>query len=87
MSVASAISHLEEEITLMLKYYIKAREAVECLRTDKDGVVSLEYVIVGAVVCVVVLALFNGTGTASLQGALTSGFTAISGAMTGLPTP
>jgi len=71
----------------MLKYYIKAREAVERLRTDKDGVVSLEYVIVGAVVCVVVLAVFNGTGTTSLRGALNSGFTAISGAMTGLPTP
>jgi pilus assembly protein Flp/PilA len=77
----------KRKITLMLKYYIKAREAVERLRTDKDGVVSLEYVIVGAVVCVVVLALFNGTGTASLQGALTSGFNAISAAMTGLPTP
>jgi pilus assembly protein Flp/PilA len=71
----------------MLKYYIKAREALNRLRTDKDGVVSLEYVIVGAVVCVVVLAVFNGTGTTSLSGALNSGFTAISSAMTGLPTP
>src|SRR5262252_3690484 len=80
-------SNEQEEITHMQKYYIKAREAVERLRTDKDGVVSLEYVIVGAVVCVVVLAVFNGTGTTSLRGALNSGFTAISGAMTGLPTP
>ena len=71
----------------MLKYYFKTTEALKRLRTDKDGVVSLEYVIVGAVVCVVVLALFNGTGTASLQGALTSGFNAIGAAMTGLPTP
>ena len=77
----------KRKITHMLKYYIKAREAVERLRTDKDGVVSLEYVIVGAVVCVVVLALFNGTGTASLRGALSTGFTAISNAMAGLPTP
>ena len=68
----------------MLKYYIKAREAVERLRTDKDGVVSLEYVIVGAVVCIVVLALFNGTGTASLQGALNTGFSSISNTMSGL---
>jgi pilus assembly protein Flp/PilA len=68
----------------MLKYYIKAREAVERLRTDKDGVVSLEYVIVGAVVCAVVIGLFQGTGTNTLTGALTTGFTAIQSAMTGL---
>jgi Flp pilus assembly pilin Flp len=71
----------------MLKYYIKAREALNRLRTDKDGVVSLEYVIVGAVICVVVLALFNGTGANTLNGALTAGFTKIQGAMTALPTP
>ena len=34
----------------MLKYYVKTREALKRLRADKDGVVSLEYVIVGAVV-------------------------------------
>jgi pilus assembly protein Flp/PilA len=68
----------------MLKYYIKATEALHRLRTDKDGVVSLEYVIVGAVVCSVVLLMFKGTGTNSLQGALTTGFTAIAGKFTGL---
>ena len=71
----------------MLKYYVKTCEAVNRLRTDKDGVVSLEYVIVGAVVCVVVLAVFNGTGNTSLRGALNSGFSSITAAMTGLPTP
>jgi Flp pilus assembly pilin Flp len=65
----------------MLKFYVKAREAVERLRTDKDGVVSLEYVIVGACVCAVVLLLFQGTGTNTLNGALTTGFTAIETAM------
>ena len=30
----------------MLKYYIKTTEALKRLRTDKDGVVSFEYVIV-----------------------------------------
>ena len=34
----------------MLKYYVKASEAVRRLRTDKDGVVSFEYVIVAAFV-------------------------------------
>jgi pilus assembly protein Flp/PilA len=68
----------------MLKYYDKTREALQRLRTDKDGVVSLEYVIVGAVVCAVVLALFQGTGANTLTGALTTGFTAIQTSMTGL---
>ena len=40
----------------MLKYYIKTTEALKRLRTDNDGVVSFEYVIVaacheGALVC------------------------------------
>ena len=66
----------------MLKYYVKAREAVKGLRTDKDGVVSLEYVIVAACVCVVVIAAFNTGG--SLPGALTTGFAKITTAMAGL---
>jgi Flp pilus assembly pilin Flp len=66
----------------MLKFFVKASEAVNRLRTDKDGVVSLEYVIVAACVCTVVIAAFNAAG--SLPGALTTGFTAITTAMAGL---
>lgn len=69
----------------MLKYFIKTTEALKRLRTDKDGVVSLEYVIVGACVCAVVLLLFNGTGTNTLSGALNTGFSKIATTMTGLP--
>jgi pilus assembly protein Flp/PilA len=47
----------------MLKYYIKTREALLRLRTDKDGVVSFEYVIVAACIVGAVIAVF-GTGTA-----------------------
>ena len=65
----------------MLKNYI---ETVKRLRTDNDGVVSFEYVIVGACVCAVVIALFQGTGANTLTGALTTGFTAIQTAMAGL---
>ena len=68
----------------MLKYYIKAREAVERLRTDKDGVVSLEYVIVGACIVAVVITVFQGTGANSLTGALSTGFGAIVTAMAAL---
>jgi pilus assembly protein Flp/PilA len=46
----------------MLKYYVKASDLLERLRSDKDGVVSFEYVIVAA--CIVgAVALAFGTGT------------------------
>jgi hypothetical protein len=48
----------------MLKLYVKTRETVERLLTDKDGVVSFEYVIVAACIVAAVAAAF-GTGTAS----------------------
>ena len=47
----------------------------------KDGVVSLEYVVVGAVVVAVVITVFQGTGANSLTGALSTGFGAIVTAM------
>ena len=46
----------------MLKYYVKTTEALKRLRTDKDGVVSFEYVIVAACIVAAVAAAF-GTGT------------------------
>ena len=66
----------------MLKYYIKATEALHRLRTDKDGVVSLEYVVVAGCVVAVVITAFSAGG--SLPGALTTGFTAITTAMAGI---
>jgi Flp pilus assembly pilin Flp len=58
----------------MLKYYIKTREALHRLRTDKDGVVSFEYVIVAAcIVGAVMLAFGTGNGGAiatALNGAI-----------------
>jgi pilus assembly protein Flp/PilA len=69
----------------MLKYFVETSEAFKRLRTDKDGVVSLEYVIVGACVAAVVLVLFTGTGTDTLSGALNTGFGKIASTMTGLP--
>jgi pilus assembly protein Flp/PilA len=63
-----------------LKFYVKAREAVERLRTDKDGVVSFEYVIVAACI-IAVVSLGFGTG-GPLQTALTSAITSIGTALT-----
>ena len=63
----------------MFKHYV---ESVKRLSTDKDGVVSLEYVVVAACVVAVVITAFSAGG--SLPGALTTGFTAITTAMAAL---
>lgn len=61
----------------MLKHYIKTTEALKRLRTDKDGVVSFEYVIVAfAIVSAVALAFGTATGGA-IKDALTTAITAI----------
>ncbi len=70
MSVATAISHLTRGAR-MLKYYIKTREAVLRLRTDKDGVVSFEYVIVAACIVGAVAAVFGGGASGAIGTALT----------------
>ena len=69
----------------MLSYCVKTIEALKRLCSDEQGVVSLEYVIVGACVCAVVLLLFTGTGQNTLSGALNTGFNAIASTMGGLP--
>ena len=60
----------------MLKYYVKTTEALKRLRTDKDGVVSFEYVIVAACIVAAVAAAF-GTGTTGIGTALKPAITAI----------
>ena len=66
----------------MLKYYFRTTEALKRLRTDRDGVVSFEYVIVAACIVAAVAAAF-GTGAASGIGlVLTNAITAIGAAVT-----
>jgi Flp pilus assembly pilin Flp len=65
----------------MLKFYVRACEAAHRLLTDKRGVVSLEYVVVAVAVVTVVGLVFNGTGTTTLKGILTTGFSNIATAM------
>ncbi|MGY2987446.1 pilus assembly protein Flp/PilA [Bradyrhizobium sp. USDA 4508] len=66
----------------MLQSYIKIAEGLRRLRTDKDGVVSFEYVIVAACIVAAVSAAF-GTGTASGIGSvLTTSLTSIGTAVT-----
>jgi pilus assembly protein Flp/PilA len=67
---------------LMLKYYIKASDLVERLRTDKAGVVSFEYVIVAACVVAAVAAAFGSTTGGNIQNALKGAITSITTAVT-----
>jgi Flp pilus assembly pilin Flp len=61
----------------MLKYYIKTREALHRLRTDKDGVVSFEYVIVAACIVAAVVAAFGTTTGTGIGAALKAGIDAV----------
>jgi Flp pilus assembly pilin Flp len=65
----------------MPKSSFKVREAVKRLRADKDGVASFEYVMVAACIVGTVTAAF-GAGPGTIQGALATGFSAITMAIT-----
>jgi hypothetical protein len=56
----------------MLKFYINARDAVERLGTDNDGVVSFEYVIVACCIVAAVAAAFGTTTSSGIGAALTT---------------
>jgi pilus assembly protein Flp/PilA len=56
----------------MLKFYVKATEALKQLRADQNGVVSFEYIIVAACVITIVITFFTGTGSTTIQGALST---------------
>ena len=66
----------------MLKYYIKTTEALKRLRTDKDGVVSFEYVIVAACIVGAVAAAFGNTAAGGIGSVLTSALTALGSKVT-----
>ena len=57
----------------MLKYYVKTTEALKRLRTDEDGVVSFEYIIVAFCIVAAVAAVFGATGSSGISGALSAG--------------
>ncbi len=66
----------------MLKIYVKTSDLLARLRTDKDGVVSFEYVIVAACIIAAVSAAFGGGAAGTIGGALTGGITTITQAFT-----
>ena len=54
----------------MLSVYVKTTEALKRLRTDSDGVVSFEYLIVAFCIVVAVAAVFGTSTTSGIGGAL-----------------
>ena len=66
----------------MLKLYIKTTEALKRLRTDQDGVVSFEYIIVAACIIGAVSAAFGTGAGGAIKTALTGAITATTAAFT-----
>ncbi|WP_373851917.1 hypothetical protein [Bradyrhizobium sp.] len=66
----------------MLKLYIQTTESVKRLASDKDGVVSFEYVIVAACIVAAVAAAFGTTTSSGIGAALTTAIGKITTALT-----
>ena len=62
----------------MLRCYVKTTEALKRQCTDKDGVVSSEYVIVAACIIAAVLAAFGTNTTTGIGSALANGIVQLS---------
>lgn len=73
---------LKEGISPMLRYYIETKETLKRLRTDQDGVVSFEYIIVAVCIIGAVSAVFGVGAGGAIGTALTTGITAITTAFT-----
>jgi Flp pilus assembly pilin Flp len=69
--------HLERRDSSMLHHFIETKEALKRLRTDQDGVVSFEYIIVAVCIVGAVGAVFGGGAGGQIGAALTTGITAI----------
>ena len=65
----------------MLKFYVKAHDLLDRLRTDKDGVVSFEYLIVAACIVAAVAFAFGTTGVGSIGAGLKTGIASIVAAL------
>ena len=61
----------------MLRRYFKTTEALKRLSTNRDGVVSFEYIIVAACVVAAVAAAFGTDATSGIGLALQNGIAAI----------
>jgi pilus assembly protein Flp/PilA len=68
----------------MLKFYVKAHDLLDRLRTNKDGVVSFEYVIVAACIVAAVVAAFGAGATGPIETALAGAITKIVAVINGI---
>jgi pilus assembly protein Flp/PilA len=57
-------------LIMLTKLYVKSMLALEAFKNDQRGVTAIEYAIIGVAISAIVLAVFKGTGTNSIQGAL-----------------
>ncbi|EKO3766041.1 Flp family type IVb pilin [Vibrio metschnikovii] len=64
---------------MLTKLYVNTRLLLESFAKDQRGVTAIEYAIIGVAVSAIVLAVFQGTGEGSLQGALTNAMKKITG--------
>jgi len=71
----------------MLKFYVKASEALHQLRSDKSGVVSFEYVIVAAAIVGAVALAFGTSAGGPIKIALDNAITGIVAKLPVAPTP
>jgi hypothetical protein len=67
----------------MLETYFKVLDLLERLRTDKDGTVSWEYILVAALVIVAVGTAFGPGATGPVEVALQNGIGTIVATFTG----
>ncbi|MDI3559133.1 Flp family type IVb pilin [Bradyrhizobium sp. Arg816] len=65
----------------MSRYHVKCMNALKRLRTDKDGVVSFEYVMLAACMVGAVSAALGTGANGNVANVLTSGVGAISAAI------
>ena len=57
----------------MLKLYFRGQDLLARLRSDRDGVVSFEYVIVAACIVAAVFAAFGNSTASGIGAALSAG--------------
>ena len=69
----------------MLRCYVKTTEALKRQCTDKDGVVSSEYVIVAVCIIAAVLAAFGTNNASGIGSALSNGIEKITSTFSAVP--
>jgi pilus assembly protein Flp/PilA len=78
-------NYLSRRTSSMLKIYVNSIDALKRLRSDKDGVVSFEYVIVAVCIVTAVLAAYGTDTSTGIGNALAGGIAKITTAFNAVP--